>query len=66
MAIIPSYHNAFEEKKGYILKIMSPKKLHKLTKKDKGWQQKIEKRLETEKGKERFDLVIQHLKKKKH
>ncbi|HUD07562.1 MAG TPA: hypothetical protein VMQ52_00565 [Candidatus Saccharimonadales bacterium] len=52
---------------------MSPKKLHKLTKKDKGWQQKIEKRLETEKvklehpkGKERFDLVIQHLKKKKH
>jgi hypothetical protein len=51
---------------------MPIKKLPKLSKKDKDWQQSIKKRLETEKvklehpqGKERFDLVIRHIKKKK-
>jgi hypothetical protein len=51
---------------------MPTKNLSKLSKKDKEWQRAIKKRLESERvrlehpeGKERFDIVIRNIKKKK-
>jgi hypothetical protein len=71
-AIIPSSHIMNIVLVSIYTKSMKPKKASKPTKKDKTWQEKVEKQLKIEKialghpqGKEKFERIVKKIIKKK-